>query len=195
MDEFKLNVETPLDGAVAGSKVEFNFDQFRTNQDYVEHLAGRLKSVVIPVKRPDRQLWTYIHPDATWRAPVALVDDRIKQHSYLVVPSLLPEISGEAVLKMLVCYAIRQGSVGLWPIRLPSEDGRLDSYNESAFAIIREYSGKWIRVLTNLADKTYEVYEPMNVSWPAPEWPEGGLESVVEMAFKGRTIQVWITPY
>jgi hypothetical protein len=99
---------------------------------------------------------------------------------------------GDVKAVLLTAYATRQGSHGLWAIKLPDETGRSDSYNESALRLVEECAGRWIRVLHNATDRSYEPHEPNSteaIAWPQPKWPEGGLQSLMMAAFKTRVIR------
>lgn len=46
--------------------------------------------------------------------------------------STASDLMGEIVPKMLFTAVDRQGVPFLWPVRSPTEDGRLDAWNQSA---------------------------------------------------------------
>jgi hypothetical protein len=108
---------------------------------------------------------------------------------------LVPEVTGDLIPKLLVAYCTRQGTPGLWPIRLPDETGRIDSYNESALAIVAEQSGRWIRVISNQQSRSYEVLESPRTELPAPKWPDGGFNELFSIAFKERVIRSLDHPF
>jgi hypothetical protein len=105
-----------------------------------------------------------------------------------VNPEIMPEVTADVVPKLLVAYATRAGTTSLWPIRIPNEAGRLDTYNESALSIVEQYQGQWIRVLPNEIDRCYDVLEMPSTELPAPKWLEGGFKQLFSMAFKNRVI-------
>lgn len=100
---------------------------------------------------------------------------------------LLGELVGEWVPKLVVTAQTRQGTIFLWPIKLPDEEGRLDSWNQSALDIIAEHAGQWIRVTSNRQLGAYEVIQS-SVEIPPPTWPGEGFTKLVERAFKGKII-------
>jgi hypothetical protein len=188
-EEDPLGTEfSPASGPNISKSPELDLERFRIDQDFATHVQTRKIAVSIPLRRPDRQHWIWIHPGLDWRASVAVLDDKANQRTYIVEPAIVPEVTADVVPKLLVTYATRQGTTGLWPIRLPDEAGRLDTYNESALTIIEQYPRRWIRVLTNQIDRCYEVLETPSVEQPAPKWPEGGFKELFSKAFKGRVI-------
>jgi hypothetical protein len=80
----------------------------------------------------------------------------------------------------------RGGDPGLWDIRMPGEDGKIDTYNESALVIVSEHAGKWIRILTNDSQKCYSILD-CDVNPPAPKFPES-FEWMFDTAYRGRVI-------
>jgi hypothetical protein len=178
----------PHTDSTIGQSSELDLEQFRIDQDFASHLNTRKSAVSIPVRPPNRQLWIYIHPDKDWRGAFAVLEDKINQRTYIVVPEIVPEVTADLVPKLLVTYATRQGTTGLWPIRLPDEAGRLDTYNESALSIVEQYSGQWIRVLANQVNRCYDVLLIASTELPAPKWPDGGFKQLFNLAFQNRVI-------
>jgi hypothetical protein len=178
----------PVNGSPIGHSPELDLEQFRIDQDFASHIQTRKTAVSVSVRRPDRQHWVCIHPGRDWRASVAVLEDKTNQRTYIVVPEIVPEVTADLVPKLLVTYATRQGTTSLWPIRMPDEAGRLDTYNESALSIMEQYPGQWIRILPNQIDRCYDVLEMPAIELPAPKWPEGGFRQLFSLAFKNRVI-------
>ena len=178
----------PVNGSPIGQSPELNPEQFRIDQNFTSHVQTRKKAVSISVRKPDRQLWIYVHPGKDWRIIVGVLEDKVNQRTYIVAPEILPEVTADLVPKLLVTYATRQNTTSLWPVRIPDETGRLDSYNESALSIIEQYPGQWIRVLPNSEERCYDVLETPSIELPAPKWPDGGFKQLFSLAFKNRVI-------
>ena len=176
-----------VNAAPISQSPELDLEQFRINQDFATHLQTRKTAVSISVRKPHPQHWVFIHPDTDWRVSVGVLEDKINQRTYIVVPEIVPEVTADLVPKLLVTYGTRQNTTGLWPIRLPDEGGRLDTYNESALSIVEQHPAQWIRVLSNQIDKCYDILET-SIELPAPKWPEGGFKQLFTLAFKNRVI-------
>jgi hypothetical protein len=172
------------------AREELDIRQYRADQNYSLHVAAKKKAVVVPVVRPDRQIWIMVHPDPGWRAPWWLLEDKPTGRVYLMDPKIAPDPADDLKLKLLVAYVSISGAPGLWPIRLPDETGNIDTYNESALAIVSEHAGKWIRVLCDRSEKAYFVLEsPPSIELPVPRWPEGGYDWMSTIAFRNRIIK------
>jgi hypothetical protein len=166
-----------------------NLDDFRVSQDFAVQLQARKTVITVPVQRPDRQQWIWIHPEPDWRLPVYVLEDKENRRTFIALKDIAPEVMGDLVHKLLVAYCTKQGTPGLWPIKLPDETGRLDSYNESALAIVTEYAGQWVRIICNQQSRAYEVLSSPQADAPAPQWPSGAFPFLLETAFRGRIIR------
>jgi len=185
------------DGQVGlnSQSADFDINQFRADQNFGLHVQAKKKAVVVPVERPNRQSWICIHPDRTWRMPIFVLEDKENRRTYLVEKEIAPDVTEDLTLKLLVAYTTRAGNPALWTIRLPDEGGRIDTYNESALAIVEEYAGQWIRVLCDQNERSYSVLTSPPVELPVPKWPDGGFEWMFRAAFKGRIIKTTEHPF
>jgi hypothetical protein len=82
-----------------------SIDQFRIDQNYSLHLQTRKKAVLVPVLKPDRQQWVYLHE--TWRVPVSILEDKVNgRYCYVLTRELLPDITEDVTPKMLAYIAM-----------------------------------------------------------------------------------------
>jgi hypothetical protein len=164
-------------------------NRFRISQNFAEHVQTRKKAVLVPMRRPDDQEWVFIPSGKEWRDSVGMLKDKANREFYVVEPELLPEISESLIPVLLVAYVTRGGSPGLWPIRLPNEAGRLDSYNRSALEIVYGHTDEWIRVTLDESGRAYQIVEMSSkVEMPQPKLPEGGFSYLFGVAIKGNII-------
>ena len=80
----------------------------------------------MPVRRPNRQDFVRVHPAGAYRdafAVIELLDDRER---YLLMPEIAGALPGEFAMEMLYTAITRQKVILLWPVRLPSPDGRIN---------------------------------------------------------------------
>jgi hypothetical protein len=177
---------TPVNGSPVAHPPELDPKKFRLDQNFALDVQAKKIAVSVPVGRPNPKLWICIHPSVDWRAPVALIEDKANQRTYVVTPEIVPEVTGDLVRKLLVTYITTQGAMGLWPIKLPDEGGRLDAWNESARLIVNEYPGQWVRIISNQDNQCYEV-QPSKIERPDPQW-QRDFGYVFSLAFKNRVI-------
>jgi hypothetical protein len=89
--------------------------------------------------------------------------------------------------KKLYTAINRQGTVFLWPIRLPNKNGHIDTWSKSAHAAAKLATTHWTRVRANTSSKRYETFVATG-KIPEPNWPEITMENVLEAAFCERYI-------
>jgi len=162
--------------------------QFRLSQDFEKQIGVKKALLSVPVRKPDRQWFVRSHPDNEYSLPTAVVELREERETYLVDPSLWPELPGELIPKVLVTAINRQGVVFLWPIRLPGEDGRLDEWNRTGLEAAEMAKTRWLRVAANMSLGAYEVFEATG-DLPDPEWPSIPMSEILGVAFRDRIIQ------
>ena len=100
-----------------------------------------------------------MHPEDSWRLQTAVLEVKDDNETYLVAPQFWPELMsrGEIIPKILFTAISKQGVVFLWPIRLPGEDDRLDSWNQSALEAARVAMGQWVRLSANRHLAAYDT--------------------------------------
>jgi len=82
----------------------------------------------------------------------------------------------------------RAGVVFLWPVRLPSPDGRQLAWHHSAQVAAEMAMKRWIRVKANMSLGAYDIFEA-SCTIPEPEWPSDiSFLKLLEIAFKGRLV-------
>ena len=173
-------------GGSAGVEDQFDPRSLTLSQDFVSLVGVKKEVMRVPIQRPMPQSFFSPHPDPDWRMQVAVIEMKEDRENFLVVPALLDELQGEWVAKMLVACQTRQGAFFFWPIRLPGQDGRIDTWNEAAMQIASTYGGRWIRLIANKEIGAYDVVEPISV-FPPPTWPDSP-DELMAKAFRERVI-------
>jgi hypothetical protein len=167
-----------------------NPSSLRLSQDFNEGLGVKRRHTLIQVRKPGKQEYIRVHPDPEFSLQTALLDFNEDGEIYLVDPSLWPQLPGELIRKVLYLTVNRQGAPRLWPIRLPDEEGKLDSWNFSALQAAEIAKERWVRVSSNRGAGMYETYEA-TAELPEPEWPDLPFASILDIAFRGRYIKDW----
>jgi hypothetical protein len=167
----------------------FDPSRLRLSQDFIA--AAGVKKVLntIPVRKPSKEWFVMTHPDPAYRIQTCVVELKEDSETYLVDPSLWPELAGESTFspRALMTAINRQGVLFLWPIRLPGPDGRLDEWSRSAMEAATHANGKWVRVQANMSLGAYEIYEAAG-QWAAPEFPTMPFQQLLKIAFKDKFI-------
>ena len=166
----------------------FDPANLRLSQNFGASAGVKKLTTTIPVRKPGKQDFVRVHPDPAYQIETAVLEFKEERETYLVAPGLWDGLLGELTPKVLFTTINRQKVVSLWPIILPGEDGRINSWSESAMDAATLGQKKWVRVSANMNLGAYDVFEATG-EIPEPEWPELDLGQILEIAFKGRFIK------
>ena len=189
----KDDSDPPDEGEKGKKSNPFNPKNLRIGQRFGEGQDVRRVLISVPVRKPQRQEFIRTHPSVEMTIEAAILEFKQDRQSFIVVPELAPYLPGEAVAKILITSITNHGSVFLWPIRLPDEQGRLDEWNSVALEAAGRAKSKWVRVMANMLAGTYDVLEAAG-QFPEPVWPKVTLQQLLEIAFKGRVIDTMDHP-
>ena len=166
----------------------FNPEHLRLSQNFGDSIGVKKVLTVVPVRKPDRQWFIRVHPDPAYRLETAVIELKEERETYLVEPSLLEDLPGEVIPKIIFTAVNRQGVVFLWPIRLPDADGRHNPWSDSAMLGAMEAMKQWIRIAANMSLGGYDLYTA-TAELPEPEWPNLKLSELLRIAFKDKFIR------
>lgn len=144
--------------------------------------------VTVPVRKPNRQEFVRVHPDPEWRLQTATLTTQDDRKTYLVEPSLWEALAGDLVPTMIVTAITRQGVIFLWPLRLPSTDGRASDWHTSAIEAAKLGESTWVKVVSNMNLGAYELHGATG-ELGEPTWPDLSFKRLVEIAFRDGFIQ------
>jgi hypothetical protein len=146
----------------------------RLSQDF-ESMAP-VKPVIATIKprKPHRQEFIRVRPGTEF---------------YMVVPGLWHVIPSEIRPVALVLTISRNSPVPfLWPLNLPSADGRTNSWNESAIDVEQAATKGWVSCRSDQNASMY-IGHAATADHPEPEWPEDlTMHDYLKLAFKDRLI-------
>lgn len=183
---------SPLDGFdLAGPVVmpsnKMSLDQMRLPQNFGA-VAGVKKVITsIPARKPGNQAFFRVRPGAEWRVQLAILQLKDDGENYLVLPQMFRELAQEARPKLLYSAITRDGTPFVWPVNLPGEDGRLDTWSQSAHEAAKHAENSWIRLVANRSSGAYDIMQA-TCELAAPEWPEFSLVELLNLAFKDKVI-------
>jgi len=139
------------------------------------------------VRKPGNQTYIRVRPGEEWQLPSFILQLKEDGECYFVMPELYAELAQEAKPKVLYTYVTRDGNVGLWPVNLPGDDGRLDSWSQSAHSAAQIGQRSWVRLVANRTVGAYDVMEAANLA-DEPVWPELSFKEILALAFRDRLI-------
>src|SRR5262249_37286236 len=117
-------IDTEITGATNTPLDPFDPANLRLSQSFVETGGVKKLLTTVPVRKPNPQDFVRAHPGPEYRDDFPIIELKDEREEYIVTAGLVPELTGELVTKTLFTAINRQGTVFLWPVRLPSSDGR-----------------------------------------------------------------------
>src|SRR5262245_2053343 len=158
----------------------FDPANLRLSQSFVESVGVKKLLTTVPVRKPSAQDFFRVHADPAFRDNFPIIELKDEREEYIVTASLVPELITEIVTKTLFTAINRQGTVFLFPVRLPSPDGKdLDWWRSSREAAELAMTS-WIRMRANMNLGAYDIYRAEAVI-PDPEWPELGFWDLIKI--------------
>lgn len=164
-----------------------DIEKLKLPQNYADMAGAEKITTRIPGRKPRRQEFIRVNPDENYQLTTGIVELKDEQEVYLVDPDMLGELTGEWIPVRLVTTISRQGVLMLWPLKLPTEDGKINPWHASALEAAELAKKYWIRIVANRALGAYEVYKAVG-ELPEPEWPNLSFAEMVEIAFKDHYI-------
>jgi hypothetical protein len=143
---------------------------------------------VVPVRKPNRQEFFRTHPNEEYAVQMATLELKTENETYAVSPEVAMAIPGETRIVRLTTTINRQGNVFLWPVLLPSNEGREMAWHSSAREAAERAQSNWVRMVANMGGGYYDIWEA-DGSVAEPQWPEHTFLQLLKVAFgNGRLI-------
>jgi hypothetical protein len=164
--------------------------KYRLDQSFIESVGVKKVLTTVPVRKPKAQDFIRVHPSEHFRQPFAVIELKDDREHYLITPPIAAAIPAEIVTITLYTTINRQQTISLWPVRLPSSDGRQNEWHRTAQVAAERAMVKWIRVTSNMSLGAYEITEASDkVKIPEPEWPqEYSFNDLLKIGFRDRII-------
>jgi hypothetical protein len=149
-----------IEAATAPAEDLFSdLSKLRLSQDFVETAGVKKLLMTVPTRRPHPQDFSRVHPDPAYRMEFAVIDLKDDREFYLLTPAIAAALPGECVPMMFYTAINRQGVVYLWPVRLPTSDGKVSEWYRSLAAGAERAMTRWVRVKANMSLGAYEITE------------------------------------
>jgi len=177
-DAIKTNSASPFD----------NLSALRLDQSYADTVGVKKLLTTVPVRKPNRQEFVRVHPDPAYRlTPAAIIEVKEDREVYLVMPDMAPILPGEFSTVTLLTTINRQGTLHIWPVKLPTPEGRQNEWHRSAAEAAERAMKKWVRVTSSMSLGAYEIFEASG-DLPEPVWPDYAFEEILKIAFRDRIV-------
>src|SRR5215468_12127941 len=177
-----------LNNTNANAPNPFDPAALRLDQSYADTVGVKKLLTTVPVRKPNRQEFVRVHPDPTYRlTPAAIIEVKEDREVYLVMPDMAPILPGEFSTVTLLTTINRQGTLHIWPVKLPTPEGRQNEWHRSAAEAAERAMKKWVRVTSSMSLGAYEIFEAGG-DLPEPVWPDYAFEEILKIAFRDRVV-------
>lgn len=167
-----------------------NLHRMKLSQDFASMAAVKPVITSVAVRKPNKHEFVRVRAGAEWRFETGCYTEKETRETYLVAPELWSAMPGDVTPTALVVAISRNSPVPfLWPLALPSSDGRPSRWHESAVESARLAESQWVR---SVADMSAGCYVPFVAAakLPEPEWPNDlTMADLLRLAFQGRFIR------
>jgi hypothetical protein len=102
----------------AASDDPYHPENLKVPQSFIDSAGVKKLLTTIPVRKPKKQDFIRVHPDADYRADVAIIEIEEDRESYLVTPNTVNDLQNELTCKTLFTAINRQGVLFLWPVQI-----------------------------------------------------------------------------
>ena len=170
------NDSTPLQGLEDNPKSDVklndpfdpsNLAKMKLSQDFAGMTSVKPMITSVAVRKPHKQEFVRVRPGAEWRFKTGCFVDKDTREVYMVTPELWSAMPGDVTPTALVLTVSRNSPVPfLWPLTLPSSDGRPNRWHESGIEAARLAESQWLR---SVADMSAGCYVPYVAAATLPE--------------------------
>jgi hypothetical protein len=165
----------------------FSLDELKLTQDFADEAGVKKLITTIPVRKPDRHWFFRINPDPNYQLTVATIELKVERETYIVLPTIAPELQGDIKTQKLFVGINRQKVLFVWPITLPGPDGKTNVWHQVALEAAQLATQEWIRLVANMDLGAYDILEAA-ANLGEPQWPDLTMQDIVNTAFKNKVI-------
>lgn len=173
---------------LASSPNLLDLSKLRLTQNFGDSVGVKKLLNTVPVRKPLKTEFFRVHPDSNRSINFGFIEIKEESQLFLVSDSLQGELAQDMVAKTIYQCTTRNGVSFLYPVKLPDEEGRLDSWNQSAREAVDIAKDAWIRLVSNRHLGAYEILQATG-ALSEPDWPSQSFEELLTIAFKGRIIE------
>ncbi len=176
--------------AIPDAPDPFDVTRLRLEPDDDAALGVRELLVNVPYRKPSKEQFIRVHPDAAYRCTGGLIELKDDDsESYWVDPSLWPYLADEPTFgkRLIVTGVTRQGSPFLWGLRLPGADGKVPVWVSIPLEAAKNAETKWTKLFWDQSQRRHRIKVSEYLA-DEPNWPELPFSELLRLAFKDRVI-------
>jgi hypothetical protein len=163
----------------------FDPANLRLSQDFLGAGGVKRHITTVPVRKPTREEFARVHPAAGYTLDTLVLELKDSREVYIIAPALRAELATESTVspRRIHTAISRQGTLFLWPVRLPRADGRTDHWCDSMLEIVEAAKTTWVRVQADMGIGAY-IYSSPVAELADPEWPAIPFGEILRLAFR-----------
>ena len=179
-------LQQPVPTLAASTAIDLS--QFRLDQSLGATHVGAPMLTTVPVRKPSKMAWNWIHAGEEWRFPGCVLEREGDKTYYLMTHQVAAAIDPGLFRRVeLIAYSTSDGTVALLPVPLPKPDGKTCDWHDSLRDFAYNHAGKWLQIRSNQNLGAYTATEcPVPRAAPSP--PSVPMAKLIEIAFRGRMI-------
>jgi len=142
----------------------------------------------VPVRRPNGHTFIRVHPGQDYRYPVDLIELPEEEDNYLISSNeVAAALDGVRKPCMLYTAITRQGTVFMWPVKLPRGNKKVMAWHTSATEAAEKAMKNWVRINADMNLGAYKITVARGAI-PDPEWPNLTFKELLTIAFRDRLV-------
>jgi hypothetical protein len=165
----------------------FDLSNLRLTQDFVGAAGVKKLLTHVPVGKPNKQDFIRVHSSPEYRMELAVIEFKEDRETFLLPLPIAKQLPGEFTMVTLYSVINRQGVVRLWPVPLPTPDGRINEWHRSAAEAAELAMTSWVRVKANMSLGSNEIFEA-SATIPDPAWPALTFQELLRIAFRDHMV-------
>ena len=165
----------------------FDPENLRLDQSFVETSGVKKLLTTVPVRKPNNQDFNRVHSNEAYRLTAAIIELKDDREVYLVLPHIAHQLPGECSPVTIYTGINRQSVTFLWPVKLPTPDGKINEWHRSAAEAAERAMTCWLRIKADMALGAYAMYEASSTI-PDPIWPTVALKDLLKIGFKDKLV-------
>jgi hypothetical protein len=188
MNTTSNSTNTVLETAAGSTNDIFaNLDALRLSSDAAA-ISGTTEILShIPLRKPNRHEFFRTRPEPEMWFDTGIFEDKEEREVFFVTPAMREALVGEIRPVILVPTITRQGVLLLWPLKLPMDGMRHNSWSETARQAAEMAKTKWVRLVPDMGLGGNRIYLAEG-ELSEPQWPEKPLSEIMEIAFRDRIV-------
>ena len=153
----------------------------KLSQNFSEMSQVEKVHTIIPVDRPPKTAFFRVNPDPDFSFEAYIIE--YERSKYMVFPEVAAQFPELVKPVRLVSCITRDGNPYLWPLRLPTEDGRGDNWATSAIEIAELAKDYWVRINASMSAGCYLAFKASGIT-VEPAFIDMDMETMLQKAFR-----------